>query len=348
MGSTPPETLAASRPRPSRKSSASRKPNLPRKSAGQRAGAIIGGVVLAVLLAIGAYAFYFIHSTHIFSGLSERPTVANQFPGVSSMNLMIVGRDYDYTDSDQIMKTHARSDMLMVAHFDFPSQTVHFLSIPRDTRALIPGHGTHKINSAHAMGGPALCAATITKNFGIPIDHYVALDFSGFEQAIDMMHGVDMNVDKQMDYDDNWGHLHIHLKPGFQHLDGYNAMCYVRFRHSDSDMVRTKRQQALMAALKLKLLDPMTLFSLPNIVNTIDKHTDSDMTAGQKLAIADFVRTAPKENVAMETMPSDASGYYVDTNWTGAAPLIKTWFGVDPPTGTHHHHRHEAMVAEQL
>ena len=82
------------------------------------------------------------------------PSVGSAFPGVNAVNLMIIGRDEDYNDQDQIIKTHARSDLLMMARIDFAAKNVRLLSIPRDTLAAIPGHGVTKINAAHAFGGP--------------------------------------------------------------------------------------------------------------------------------------------------------------------------------------------------
>jgi anionic cell wall polymer biosynthesis LytR-Cps2A-Psr (LCP) family protein len=105
----------------------------------------------------------------------------------------------------------------------------------------------------------------------------------------------------------------------------------VRFRHADSDLVRTQRQQALVASIKMKMLSPSTLIALPNIVNTIDRHVDSDFTLDQKIALAHFVRSAPKQNVTMVTLPSIEGSYYVYTDWAQATPLIQTWFGVTPP-----------------
>lgn len=310
-------------------------------------GKIVGVLVLLVLGLLGGYAGYlYKNSAFIRNVLSHRqgpvfPTMASEFPGVNDMNLMIIGRDYDYDNKDQVIHTNARSDMLMVAHIDIPTKTVQLLSIPRDTRAEIPGHGISKINAAHAFGGPLLTAATVQQDFGIPTDHYVALDFQGFQEAIDLVGGVDLNVDKKMDYDDNWGHLHIHLLPGFQHLDGNQAMGFVRFRHSDSDLIRTQRQQALLTALKGKLANPMTWGVLPKVVDTVDKHVDSDLSDRQKMALASFLHGVPKSNISMQTVPSFEGGYYVETDWARATPMIQSMFGVTPPM------EHLAMHSER-
>lgn len=326
-----------------------RQPRLPARPVKRRRKASLVSsllvLVTALLLCAAIFCGYLLAKTPVLRALLHHPTVANQFPGVAAMNVMIVGRDYDYNNQDQVIKTHARSDMLMIGRLDFTNGTVRLLSIPRDTHARIPGHGTHKINTAHAIGGPALAAQTITRNFGIPVDHYIALDFQGFEKAIDLMQGVDLSVDRKMDYDDNWGHLHIHLLPGEQHLNGEQAMGFVRFRHADSDLVRTKRQQALVAAIKRKMIAPSTLVELPAIINTINKHIDSDLTTDQKIALAQFIRSAPRQNVQMVTLPSTEGSYYVYTDWAQASPLIQTWFGVTPPPSFDRPHRRRLLAS---
>jgi len=270
--------------------------------------------------------------TSIVNAAIGRETVANQFPGVSAMNLMVVGRDYDYDNKDQILKTHARSDLLMMARFDFTNGTVHILSIPRDLEAEIPGHKVAKINAAYAYHGPDLASQTVLANIGIPTDHYIAFDFDAFVSSIDILNGVDLNVDKQMDYDDNWGHLHIHLKPGFQHLDGNDAIGFVRFRHSDSDLARTRRQQELLSALEGKLMQPSTIMVLPQILGNISSHTDTDLTQNQQVALAMFLKKLPKQQIMMATLPSHAGPYYVTPEPVEAAALVTSWFGVQMPS----------------
>ena len=292
--------------------------------------------------------------------LLENATVASQFPNTPAINLMLIGRDYDYNNSDQVLKSHARSDMLMVARVDFAHNAIRILSIPRDTGANIPNYGVQKINSANELGGPQLTEVTVQQNLGIASDHYVSLDFSGFVKAIDRIGGVDCTVDKKMDYDDNWGHLHIHLTPGYQHLDGEQAMGFVRFRHTDSDIIRTQRQQALLASLKQKLMQPQTLALIPSLLDLINENVDSDLSAGQKVALAKFVHAVPAGNLQMTTLPSDENPgqRMVSTDRDQAQPLIQSIFGVQMPQSDlqlassattiqprrhHRHHRHSEL-----
>ncbi len=329
-----------------------------RKSPARKTGKFFGAVSLLLLAGVSIYGGYLYRTNpqlhKYFVPLLHQTSVSEAFPSQKTVNLMIIGRDADYDDrTDQVLKTRARSDILMVAHLDFDKQAVSLLSIPRDTLAKIRTHGrvvTTKINAAHQFGGPALSEQTVQDNFGIPSDKYLALDFEGFEQAIDILGGVDLTVDKKMDYDDNWGHLHIHLKPGFQHLDGKQAMGFVRFRHSDSDLVRVQRQQTLIAALKEKLKQPQTLAKIGPLLETIDRHIDSDLSPDQEVAVARFVHDTPRAQIQMSTLPSREVGSAVATNWAQAAPMIRGIFGVAPPEimadaeDGHRKHRHRHHV----
>ena len=317
-------------------------PPPPKRPAKRRRRPVGRFLVLGLLAGLACYAGFLVsHSTTLRTYLPllfrhglRQQTPAEAFPGKPVLNVLVMGRDADYSDSDQRLHTRGRSDMLMVAHIDFARHDVALLSVPRDTLAHIDGHGVTKINAAHMFGGPGLTAQTVQQNFGVGTDQYVDLDFAGFQKAIDELGGVDLTVDKRMDYDDNWGHLHIHLRPGFQHLNGEQAMGFVRFRHSDSDLVRVRRQQALLAALKVKLRSPSTFAHLPSILDTLNDHLESDLTPEQKLVLARFLQGTPRDHIRMTTLPSREKGSAVVTDWHAAAPLLQKDFGASPPTLT--------------
>jgi LCP family protein required for cell wall assembly len=314
-----------------------------RKPRRGRAGRIFGVIALLSLGSLAAGAGYLYHKYSVLgkyggslvSGLTTPPSKA--FPETPhAMNLMVIGRDYDYTNSDQIINSQARSDVLMVAHLDFDKQTVSLLSIPRDTETEVPegAYGTFrtKINAAHEFGGPQESEQVVENTFGIRSDHYVDLDPQGFDEAINVLGGVNLVVDRKMDYDDNWGHLHIHLLPGSQHLDGTQAMGFVRFRHADSDLMRIQRQQTLLAALKAELLQPQTLPKIPLLLETIDKRVHTDLTPTQQIVLASFLHSTPRSGISMATVPSmDGRGTLQVTDWARATPMVQSIFGVTPP-----------------
>ena len=238
---------------------------------------------------------------------------ALKFPAQHTMNVVLLGCDADYENARPVVIKNAqtRSDAILIAHVDFDAQTINVLSIPRDTAVDIPRHGYNKINAAHAIGGPELSQETIKSAFGIDTDYYLTLNFEGFVKVVDALGGVDLNVHKNLNYDDNWGNLHVHLKPGEQHLNGYKAMGYVRIRHSDDDIQRTLRQQEFLEALRSKVKSPSTIMKLPDALNAILDSIKSNMTQGQMITLANFARKLPRENIQVATLPCIEGPSYV-------------------------------------
>jgi len=250
------------------------------------------------------------------------------FPGRDSINVLVLGSDHDYDNHDRIIKTsYGRSDSILVAHVDFAHKTINALTIPRDSAVHIPGRrGIHKINAAHSYGGPELTAETIHSVFGIPIDAYVDLDLEGFQHIVNALGGIDVYVEKKLDYDDNWGNLHIHLKPGFQHLNGYQAMGYVRMRHSDSDAMRSKRQHEFLQALREKVKDPRTFWKVPEVIKKINEDLRRNLTDDQLLALVNFARKLPATSIQMATLPSEEGPAYVTIDTQKSAEVIQKMF----------------------
>lgn len=188
---------------------------------------------------------------------SAKTTLASMpepFAGVDRLRLVLIGAD---DRPDEV----GRSDTLMVMWLDPRQKRSAIMSIPRDLRVAIPGYGTTKVNHAYAHGGPELTVKTVMELLQVPIDGYVKVDFQGFVKAVDILGGVDLLVEdvegkgRGMNYDDNWGNLHIHLTPGWHHLDGYEAMGFCRYRKSnisglgDGDFRRAERQQQFLRAM---------------------------------------------------------------------------------------------------
>jgi len=131
---------------------------------------------------------------------------------------------------------------MFVATIDEATKSVSLLSVPRDTRVKIPGHGWDKINHAYANGGSQLSQKAVENLLGIPIDYYVTIDFAGFYKIVDAVGGVDVDVEKRMYYEDPYDELVIDIQPGMQHMNGKTAIQYVRYRDSEGDIGRIERQ----------------------------------------------------------------------------------------------------------
>ena len=182
-----------------------------------------------------------------------------------------------------------RSDTLMLAVIDEEDGRAALLSIPRDTRIEVGSYGYDKINHAYAYGGHELTLASVSTLVGVPVTHYIMIDTSAFERIVDAVGGVDITVEKRMYYEDPWddnGGLVIDLRPGEQHMDGAQAIQYVRYRDGEGDIGRIGRQQQFMRALFAQLLSPQVLPRLAAVVDEVQNAVDTDLSTRQLLTLA--------------------------------------------------------------
>jgi LCP family protein required for cell wall assembly len=266
---------------------------------------------------------------------------ARAFPGSERIDMLILGRDRDIDNRKRVMKTRGRSDLIMLTRMDFEHRTATMLSIPRDTwvrlprSRRVPGRNS-KINAAYAIGGARYAARTVEGLVGVRPEYMATLDYQGFVKAIDALGGVEVTVDRDMDYDDNWGDLHIHLKKGRQRLSGEQALGFVRFRHADrgpadSDFKRAQRQQRLLAAIKEKVKNPFTWPRLPYALDAVRPYLSTNLSFGQLLCIGAFVPRVPQPNLRQLTLPSRSSGAAVYPNRGKTRELMQKYFQVDAP-----------------
>jgi len=214
----------------------------------------------------------------------------------------------------------------MVLWLNPTAKRAAIMSIPRDLRVDIPGHGSTKINHSYAYGGPKLTVATVQQFLGQNMDGYVKVNFEGFTKAVDTLGGVDLLVrdiegqGRGMNYDDNWGNLHVHLTPGMHHMNGYEAMGYCRYRKSnygglgDGDGGRAERQQQFLRAI---VQQKLRVTNLPNILRAgreIMGCIDTTLTWRQCVDLARFLKELKTTDIKTATIPvtDDMSGgvYY--------------------------------------
>ncbi|MBA3924389.1 MAG: LCP family protein, partial [Nostocaceae cyanobacterium] len=197
------------------------------------------------------------------------------------------------------------SDVMLLLRFDPQKKKLAILSIPRDTRAEVNGHGIEKINAANVDGGPALTATAVSNLLnGVGIDRYVRINVLGLAKLIDALGGVTVYVPKDMKYQDDSQHLYINLKAGKQHLNGDQTMQLLRYRHDElGDIGRIQRQQVVLRALMDQSLNPATLTQLPKILNVIKDHIDTNLTVEELVALVGFGGRTNRSNMQMLMIP---------------------------------------------
>jgi LCP family protein required for cell wall assembly len=201
------------------------------------------------------------------------------------LNILLLG--IDHRDDEPI--DGSRSDTIMVVSIDPPSKSVVMVSLPRDLVVTIPGFYQQRINVAHAVGGPALVAQTIQANFGIPIDNFARVDFSGFEQVVDAVGGVIIDVERPVKDDEypteDYGVMRVFIPPGPALLDGKTALMYARSRHGESDFGRAKRQQRVLVALRERALQLNIVPKVPALLALAQKSIATDLDAGSMVSL---------------------------------------------------------------
>lgn len=214
----------------------------------------------------------------------------------NTTNILVLGTDHAATAERQGIK---HSDSMMVVHTDPSRHRIVYLSIPRDLRINVPGHGYDRVNAAFQLGGPALAIKTVTEYTGLPINHVIVVDFAQFRELIDALGGVDINVPGPIltnSFDCPYSASKCaswqgwRFAKGVQHMDGRRALIYSRIRENrldsgESDVTRGARQQQVVQAVLSKITGPRTMLKLPWIGDDLLRPMAMDLSAGQLMQL---------------------------------------------------------------
>ena len=256
---------------------------------------------VGALLLVGATALL---TYWFFAPAADKPDILGLSDKLAGRtNILVLGVDERSGDG-------GRSDTMFVVMYDPKNEQVSLLSVPRDTRVKIPGHGWEKINHSFAYGGYKLAQATVENLLGIRVMHHVVIDFKGFQRIVDAMGGIDIAVEKRMYYEDPYDNLVIDLQPGRQHMDGRTAIQYVRYRDEEGDIGRIKRQQHFMQAVQEKLTSAAIVTRLPNLIKEVNDLMTTDMSASEMVNLGRAMQKAAKQGLKTDTVPGTPA--YID------------------------------------
>jgi LCP family protein required for cell wall assembly len=187
---------------------------------------------------------------------SELPDITDR---QERINILLLGIDQRPGENGPF-----RTDTMILVSLDPATNTASMLSIPRDLWVRIPGYGENRINTAHSTGdaenypggGVALAKKTVAQNFGVPVHYYVRVNFTGFEQLIDAIGGLDIDVATAIHDDkyptEDYGTLVLDIPAGLQHMDGITVLRYARSRHGTGDFDRMDRSRRSSAPRWIK------------------------------------------------------------------------------------------------
>ena len=264
----------------------------------------VGYVVLLAIVLAGASFIGWISKSAVVSETVKQMalnTPPEQVFGTDSITLLVLGVDEDREPGGKIIPGgRKRSDMMMVVKLDFQEKRITGLSIPRDTMTIVSGYSAKRINAYHALGGTELATKAVESLLGVPIDKTVVVNFDVFQKMVDDIGGVNVNVEKRMKYTDKRGGLYIDIQKGPQKLDGYDAMCYVRYRQ-DSDFERQKRQKKLLLAMKETVMSKPALIT--NLAERTQSLTSNAFQSKEMAALIKFTKDVPSDNVQLGALP---------------------------------------------
>ena len=189
--------------------------------------------------------------------------------------LLLIGSDHRAGTS----WSSANTDTMLLVRLDPNSSTINLLSLPRDLEVQIPGYGTQRLNAAYSLGGPNLLLRTIKENVfpQLRVSHIIDVNFGGFEALVNAIGCVYTDVDHR--YYNNTAvsnYSSINIQPGYERLCGSDALAFVRFRHTDNDIVRNARQQDFLRWAKDQYSESDLIANEGMLLKIFGKHTQTD------------------------------------------------------------------------
>ncbi len=280
-------------------------------------------IVASVAAAVAIAGLLFL--SDVAAKLQPIPGIQEQLTEVESddpQTILIIGSD---RRTGEAVDTGARSDTTMLLRVDPDDKVLSLFSLPRDLKVNIPGYGVGKLNEAYTIGGEKKTLKTVSQFTGLDINHVVEINFDGFADAVNAIDCVYIDVDRDyfndnsQAYSDAEAYSQIDINSGYQRLCGEKALQYVRYRHTDTDLVRAARQQDFLREARQKV-EPREL--IPGIggtgndlIDIFTEYTRSDISESSDVIgiLKSFisVRDVPVNEVHFEGDIGDATSTYV-------------------------------------
>ena len=240
-------------------------------------------------------------------------------------NVLLLGIDARKGEDD------SRTDTMILVSADPKLKKIVVVSIPRDTRVDIRGAEDQKICAANVLGGVDLVKKEIEKLLHTDIDYYAKVNFESFEEIIDILGGITIDVEQRMYYPSPNPTDYIDLKPGVQKLNGQQALSYVRYRsYAMGDIDRTSHQQKFMKALTEEITKPASLLKIPKMLDVIKENLETDMSMNKMIQMASWASLFDADSIVTQTLP----GYFLDIR-DGYGNLLNSFWEADAKVAPH-------------
>ena len=282
----------------------------PQKGRLRRVGRVFAWIGLVLVLVAAGFAggvYLWLHESVAaieYHGADAPDIAKNLHPVAPDHATVALVLGYDHRAGEG--GAPSRSDTMMLLRSDPVSKTIAMLSFPRDLDVDIHCPGitpyTDKINAAYSRCGPLGSLGTVEALTHLPVNYLITVDFRGFKKVVNTLGGTWVDVDRRYFNDKTgpYGYAKINLQPGYQRLTGGAALDYVRYRHTDSDLVRNARQQLFVQALKEQFASSFSVDDIPSLVGAVSDNVKIALPGGHHLSIgvlagyAQFARDLPK------------------------------------------------------
>jgi polyisoprenyl-teichoic acid--peptidoglycan teichoic acid transferase len=313
------------------------------------------GALLLIFASAGATAVAAFHEVDRIVGAFKQnqrlklPELATTDPG-APQTLLILGSDRRPTDNRE-GANGARSDTIILVRLDPSKKATAIMSLPRDLKVQIPGHGTNRINAAYDIGGPRLTLKTVKRLTGLSINHVINIDFGGFYEGVNALGCVYADVDRRY-YNNTAAYAYINIPAGYQKMCGRQALQYVRYRHEDTDLVRSARQQDFLRQAKQQIGVGGLISKRDRLLKIFGKYTTSDIRTRSevlrllKLAVFSVgqpireIHFAGQVTITQGNAANGIPSYVTATNGT-VQRLVRDFLGLretpGPRSGVHRH-----------
>jgi polyisoprenyl-teichoic acid--peptidoglycan teichoic acid transferase len=300
---------------------------------------LVIGAALVIFASAGATTVAAFHEVDkVVKAFGERPELklgtelAQTDPG-KPQTIMLLGSDRRPRASGDPAAGGSRSDTIILIRLDPSKNATAMMSLPRDLKVQIPGHGSDKINAAYEIGGPKLTLKTVKLLTGLSINHVINVDFRGFWAAVDAVGCVYADIDRRY-FNNSPGYSYINVEPGYQRMCGRKALQYVRFRHEDNDLVRSARQQDFLRQAKQQIGVSKLINDRDKLVRIFGRYTTSDIRSTAEvlrlLKLAVFSVGQPIREVHFK---GDIGKSYVTTTYAQIKKLVQRFLGVEQSSG---------------
>jgi polyisoprenyl-teichoic acid--peptidoglycan teichoic acid transferase len=302
----------------------------------------LAGALVVIVAAAGATSVTAFNQVDriakVFGGqLDLDEDLAEAAPGEPQTILLIGSDRRAKTSRDAQLGSGVRSDTMILMRLDPSKDAIALLSLPRDLKVHIPGHGVDKLNIAYAEGGTKLALRTIKQFTGLRVNHVINVDFGGFKGAIDAIHCVYVDVDRKYFNDNSQGgepYATIDVEPGYQKLCGQDALDYVRYRHTDNDIIRAARQQDFLRQAKAQVGVGRLIDDRDKLVRVISKYTRSDIKGRkQVLSLLRLAIGSAGHPISEIHFPARIGKSYVTARQSSVKKVTRKFLGVEASSG---------------